>query len=78
MVATLPVTSPCPTALAMQVQSKEEDEAIAKLQFAAHQKLTALEQDAAQQATLAKMRDEVRLGVLPTCMKACSWGPDGP
>jgi hypothetical protein len=45
-----------------QVQSKEEDEAIAKLQFAAHQKLTALEQDAAQQATLAKMRDEVGVG----------------
>ncbi len=47
---------------AAQAQSKAEDEAIAKLEFAAHQKLSALEQDQAQQATLNKMRDEASSG----------------
>lgn len=42
-----------------QVQSKAEEETIAQLEFAARAKLSALEQEAAQQATLSKMRDEV-------------------
>ncbi len=51
----------------MQVQSKAESEAIAKLEFAARQKLTALEQEHAQQATLIKMREEVRVGAAWCC-----------
>ncbi len=52
--------------MAAQLQSKAEEEDIRKLEFQAQQRMQALEQAALHEASLAKLRDEVRVR---------AWGP---
>ena len=56
--------------MAAQLQSKAEEEDIRKLEFQAQQRMQALEQAALHEASLAKLRDEVR----PGCLGAVEMG----